>query len=1115
MRLDRSRQYWQKRVDRILFDGLVLAGEELLVSLGAVPEDGDYTSDDILRFRHVFAGDSLKWSGPIKGGSSPGEDLTHPWQVEIAVEVSRRISRFKPQDRGEHVDHHRLNEEWERGNWGPPPKTGVLLRELMASAELPRNLTQIPRPEEKLIEAGADGPLIATARAHRPLEVIDNPSPEGSFGYASATFAVAGRPLKGDADIVIPFKVTEAIDRQTIRLFEWDERSDRWRMIPRSAVHPKRDVVWGRTTRRGPFVAIGMPRDPGLRRTICALAEYRWLIRDARAAGLENFHERICQFILCPPDVWRAAVVGEIDGSIDFARLPDDVERARQEREILLADTPPMRPLGETLPADPNAPPGIRHGGSNSHLDDPPQDNPEHGPGGFRVGGGGNICEICLGLDRPDLLPEIELCRPELSTPWEILEPPWNWNYDPCTYWESLGPSFPTCVIRDLATHPDYPTTLFVAAQAGGVWRTTNDGATWKPLTDHLPNLNAYAITVARRKAPGALYRSVYFGTKKSPLGDDFDFYASEDNGHTWERRAAVPSDEAWEIVTGKDRAGLVYLAGNQGLHRSDDGGRSWVIQNVILDGATKVNSRSTFDGMVWDVKLDPTDDDVIWIAVKNQGVLVSGDGGASWVTTTTGVPELSGGGRILLGIGQDTSPGGHGTDFVVAKTGETIAYTTTGGTSWRVMPAGEHGGGTQNGWCSALAVSPSSEDFIVAGGYHVAQTSNATTVPPTWVQVPGLYWTPWNAPVRTDEYHPDIQIIRFDPHDHNRYYVGNDGGITLISGSGEAALRISDGLNANILFYMDISQTGTFHLGASSYHVGIIRKRPTGTVWEYVEDAEGGLYRIDPRDHTLHFCAPWGKGLRRSISSGDQGSWTPPPLDVGGAGDPYCHQLEFRPSGSKVIWAGTFYDRLHFSTNDGQSWTPLQDAAGNHLLLDGAGGRDDGVACIAFAPSNADVTYVGTGGGRIWKTITGSQTSAGWTQVGSLPRPPADGRIGAIAVHPSDPDVLYAGYALTGETQLYRSANGGNDWEDFTGATPLLRLPQLPVVDIVIDPDNPLRIFVALEYGVYFTEDGGDWWRTYSDRLPLVGLAEMRHRKATGTLYIATKGRGVFSRRI
>jgi len=154
-------------------------------------------------------------------------------------------------------------------------------------------------------------------------------------------------------------------------------------------------------------------------------------------------------------------------------------------------------------------------------------------------------------------------------------------------------------------------------------------------------------------------------------------------------------------------------------------------------------------------------------------------------------------------------------------------------------------------------------------------------------------------------------------------------------------------------------------------------------------------------------------------------------------------------------------------------------------------GGRAVGVAGVASRP---DVFYFGSVGGGVWET-----ENAGLTWM-----PIADqlGSIGAVAVAPSDPDVIYVG---TGEADMrsqisygdgmYRSSDGGKSWTHI-GLDDTRQIGR-----IVVDPHDPNRVYVAAlghayganpERGVFRTTDGGQTWKKVLDHGPNVGAIDL-----------------------
>lgn len=141
-------------------------------------------------------------------------------------------------------------------------------------------------------------------------------------------------------------------------------------------------------------------------------------------------------------------------------------------------------------------------------------------------------------------------------------------------------------------------------------------------------------------------------------------------------------------------------------------------------------------------------------------------------------------------------------------------------------------------------------------------------------------------------------------------------------------------------------------------------------------------------------------------------------------------------------------------------------------------GGRTKAVAGVPGHPSRY---YVGVVNGGIWKTTDYGRT---WSPI--FDDQPT-GSIGAIAVAPSNPEVIYAGSGeglqrpdLSTGDGIYKSTNGGRSWEHLG-----LRDAQ-QVTQLVVDPRNPDRVFVAVlghpfgpnsERGVFRSSDGARTW--------------------------------------
>jgi photosystem II stability/assembly factor-like uncharacterized protein len=152
-------------------------------------------------------------------------------------------------------------------------------------------------------------------------------------------------------------------------------------------------------------------------------------------------------------------------------------------------------------------------------------------------------------------------------------------------------------------------------------------------------------------------------------------------------------------------------------------------------------------------------------------------------------------------------------------------------------------------------------------------------------------------------------------------------------------------------------------------------------------------------------------------------------------------------PQRPNEFWMGTTGGGVYKSINGGESWAPVTDKY--------FGGT---IGAIAVAPSSPDVVYVGGGeypirgnvahGDGVWKTTDGGKT---WTYMGLR----ETRQIADIVVNPTNPDLVYVGalghvWAPNAERGVYRSRDGGKTWEKI-----LFRNDSTGVVDLVMDPNN------------------------------------------------------------
>jgi photosystem II stability/assembly factor-like uncharacterized protein len=262
--------------------------------------------------------------------------------------------------------------------------------------------------------------------------------------------------------------------------------------------------------------------------------------------------------------------------------------------------------------------------------------------------------------------------------PARVAAPPANPAYDPALFsspsatdaslkslrWRLVGP-FRGGRVDAVVGHPTKPFLFYMGSVNGGVWRTTNGGATWENLTDGKSDISSVgAITVAPSDP-----NVIYVGTGESQLREDLTFgtgmYRSTDGGATWEPIGLADSHQITDIVVDPRDHDRVFVAAighafgpnaERGVFRTTDGGKSWK-KVLFIDDSTGAN----------DLAMDPSNPRVLYASMwkfqrtpwsmlaggGRSGLWKSTDGGETWkeISKAPGIPR-----KPLGKIGIDVS---------------------------------------------------------------------------------------------------------------------------------------------------------------------------------------------------------------------------------------------------------------------------------------------------------------------------------------------------------------------------------------------------------------------------------------------------------------------------
>jgi len=311
----------------------------------------------------------------------------------------------------------------------------------------------------------------------------------------------------------------------------------------------------------------------------------------------------------------------------------------------------------------------------------------------------------------------------------------------------------------------------------------------------------------------------------------------------------------------------------------------------------------------------------------------------------------------------------------------------------------------------------------------------------------------------------------------------------------------------------VDVSEQNIARVVGGTQDNGCLRSwDSTGAVpgpWSSYGGCGDGLYTvIDPSDHNfVYACSQFGN-CARSVNAGNTSirytnattaarrNWqTPVVLD---------------PSNpATVLYGGNILNR---STDRAVTFGVISPSLSNPESGTDPSYPFGTITTVAVAKGNSQIIYAGTDDGWLWGTRNGG---ASWTRFTDPDLPIR--WVTRVAVHPANPNIAYVTYSglrnADNNAHVLRTLDGGSNWVDISG-----NLPFAPTQDIVIDPLNPNRLFVASDLGVFTTNvsraNGVNppRWLRLGRGLPRAPVNDLEYHAASNTLFAATYGRGIYS---
>jgi photosystem II stability/assembly factor-like uncharacterized protein len=689
----------------------------------------------------------------------------------------------------------------------------------------------------------------------------------------------------------------------------------------------------------------------------------------------------------------------------------------------------------------------------------------------------------------------------------------------------------------------DHLYTIYAASRSGGLWKTTNAGTTWSPITDSVGATAVGSVAVAPSNA-----NIVWMGTgdqanaRSSYSGKGV--FKSTDAGKTWQLMGLPDSHHIARIVIHPTNPDIVYVAAmghlfskndERGVFRTTDGGAIWKKVLYVNDGVGAIDlvinrkTPATLYAAMYDKDRRP------WQIVESgpeSGIYRTDNGGDKWDRLTGGLPtgKL---GRIGLDIYQknplilyallenqnaasaagaasasQARGGGAGNVSAIAPLaqgiiGNELYRTDDGGKTWRKVTQVNVAGGKAPYSFNQIRVNPHNDQVVLvtSDSMYISRDGGNT----------------WNTDFFRGAF-GDFRAMWWDPDDEQRIILASDGGVSVSVDGGRTAdyfpnMRVGEAYAVGV----DMDDPYNVYAGFQDHDSWKGPSNgPTGVItlehWTTVGPGDGMYNVIDPTD------SRWAYNTRELNQMGRMDQRTGVRTNIAPTrpqGQPrlrynWIAPIALSPHNSSTVYAGA--QVLFRSLNRGDTWEEISpDLTTNDAAKIGLNVPYCTITSISESPLKAGTIWVGTDDGRVqitqndggaWTDLTPALTTAG---------APADRWVSRVFASPHD-----AGTAFVSKSgfrnddfspYLYKTTDYGRTWTAIAG-----NLPRFPINVVVQDRKNRNLLIVGNDVGVFVSIDGGGAWTRLKANLPDVAVHDLTIHPRENDLVLATYGRALWT---
>ncbi len=691
--------------------------------------------------------------------------------------------------------------------------------------------------------------------------------------------------------------------------------------------------------------------------------------------------------------------------------------------------------------------------------------------------------------------------------------------------WRSVGPIRGGRSIAS-AGSPSRRDEYFFGAVGGGLWKTTDGGATWKPVTDGQLTSSSVGAVAVSESNPDVVFIGMGETCIRGNIMQGDGVYKSTDAGKTWTHIGLADTQAIAKIRIHPTNPDIVYVAAfghpagpsaDRGVFKSIDGGKTWKKtlfrddKTAAIDLAIDRHNPNVLYAALWEAYR------VSWQMSSGgpgSGLFKSTDGGDTWteLTHNPGMPE-----GVIGRIGVSVSGADSSRIYAQIENANGGTYRSDdAGATWTKMND-DHNLRQRAFYYTHIFADPKDKDVVYGLNVNFHKSTDGGKTFKTLLHPP----------------HGDNHDLWIDPNDPRRFITSDDGGATVSLNGGET--WTDEDFPTAQLYHVATTHEFPYHVcGAQQDNSTVcVQSEKSGgfggvgpNAFAAMYDAgggESGYITPSPTDPNVLYAGSQGALLtRKNRMTGETRDIEVYPLFFSGENAAsladrwqWTFPIVFSNFDPHTLFTSSQF--LYKTTNDGQSWTKISPDLTKHdpkTLGDSGGpithdmnGPEIFATIFSIAPSHKEAGTIWTGSDDGMVYIT-RDAGANWADVTPPGTPPLS-RVSLIDASPDKADTAYV--AVKNYLQddrapyLFKTDDYGRSWKKIVNG---IRADDYAHA-IREDPARPGLLYAGTEHGIYVSFDDGERWQSLSLNLPDTQVSDIVVE--AHDLVISTNGRSMY----